>query len=467
MYGPNEPARVEHLPEQRVRAVEEQLRDAPVGERRRQRRPASGCRSSSRGRRGPAPASVSTTVAPASTANPKRQQPVDVLLAGLALVGAHDLRHEDRVEHAAGEEHVEDVGQLVRHRERVGGLPGRADRGGHDHAAQQPEHARDGGARGHEGSAAAHPVVGRSGLLLGGVGPSGAAPPRTGSDVDVPASASVRAPRRALCPRRTVRTIPSTRPMASRTPTTIVPMLSIVGATCAVNRTGGDTARPSVAVSCAATTTVAVGAGVQRDADVGLALRLDRRRASISPTSRHALRGLTASSTVAGTVRSLRTTIGSGLSAAVTTEVADRRDAQAGGARVDVRDRPTTPGRRARRGRRATRRTAVRATSSSTPSSRTAGSLVTPANATARLAGVGQRAHAARRRARRGLTALVGSVPRASGASASRSVAAGARRTQGASAKAVDQRRRRSRRRGPSRARGRSAGAAGRTRSPA
>ena len=79
---------------------------------------------------------------------------------------------------------------------------------------------------------------------------------------------------------------------ASRTPTTIVPMLSIVGATWAVNRTAGDTGRPSVAVSWAVTTTVAVGAGVQRDADDRLALRARPTTGSTSPTSRHALRGV-------------------------------------------------------------------------------------------------------------------------------------------------------------------------------
>ena len=111
---------VEDLAEHRVQAVEEDLRQAPVGEGhgegpgvrvQPERVEVHENRGASR---------TATAVAAKSTTSVMRQKLVDV---GLAAVGMNDRPddrgHEDRAEHTAGDDDVERVRQLVGHAERV------------------------------------------------------------------------------------------------------------------------------------------------------------------------------------------------------------------------------------------------------------------------------------------------------------------------------------------------------------
>ncbi len=61
----------------------------------------------------------------------------------LGAVGPDDLRHEDRAEHAPGDQVVEDVGQHVGEGELVADHGGQADRGDEERGAHEAEHAGD------------------------------------------------------------------------------------------------------------------------------------------------------------------------------------------------------------------------------------------------------------------------------------------------------------------------------------
>ena len=146
--GPEARPRVEHLPPQGVQAVEEDLRHAPEGEgegeglpavqsrgvehddQRRRHRQHGGYRGHGDGGR--------------------CQQPVDELLPVALTQRLHDLRNEDRVEHAPDHQVVELGGQVVRDVEGLGGARRRRAQGGdQQRVAHQPQKAAGQRARRH------------------------------------------------------------------------------------------------------------------------------------------------------------------------------------------------------------------------------------------------------------------------------------------------------------------------------
>src|SRR5690606_5314508 len=213
------------------------------------------------------------------------EQPVDVLLTPVPRPhGPHDLGHEDGVEHAAGDEHVDDVGQLVRHCEGVAGT-GDADGADEREVAQQPEQSGNQGAGEHEGGR-----PGQSALLAAHVAPS------------VPGSA----PRRPL---RTVRTRPTTSRRTSSPATTAVPTVSQSARTRTRISVGSSMGDPSGAASTTSTTTSPLptawtGTWAVADCWAGIC------RATCSSTTSRGSRGTSRTRTLAGSVISLVTATG-------------------------------------------------------------------------------------------------------------------------------------------------------------
>ena len=157
MYAPNRPRALSTCPSTVYSAVEEHLGDAPERERGRQRQPLAGLvdrvdphqqRRAERERDGH----------PEQRRHREGHQPVDELLPAVGGLGRpDDLRHEHGVEHAAGQQHVEDVRDLVRDVEGVGRGEGQPERGHEHQRAAEPEHPRHGGPGGHHRAGAQQP----------------------------------------------------------------------------------------------------------------------------------------------------------------------------------------------------------------------------------------------------------------------------------------------------------------------
>src|SRR5690606_11574145 len=219
--------RVEHLAEERVHAVEEQLRHAP-------QREGDGDVEPRRVELGGVDRHEDTRTGGEDDGEAEQrgpghgEEPVDVLVPAVALLHRpDDLRDEDGVEHAAGDEHVDDAGQLVGHGEGVR-RAGEADRADERDVAEQAEHP------GHE----------RPGEHEGGG--AGEAP-------TVVAHAVVTSSRRR--PRRTVRTRPTTSMRTSSPAATAVPTVSQSARTRTRISVGSSIGVPSGAARTTSTTT--------------------------------------------------------------------------------------------------------------------------------------------------------------------------------------------------------------------
>ena len=125
------------------------------------------CRRCSRAARPAGASSVMTTVAAARIAERDGDDPVDELVAVGPQLGAHDLRHEDRVDRATGDEQVERVRQRVGRGEAVGRVAGGADDAGEQGGPHQAEHPADQGARGHDRPGPSEALPRRGGVLAG------------------------------------------------------------------------------------------------------------------------------------------------------------------------------------------------------------------------------------------------------------------------------------------------------------
>src|SRR5690606_20267855 len=161
----------------------------------------------------------------------------------------HDLRDEDRVEHPTRDEHVDEVRELVGHRERVRGAV--VDPDGGTQEQRRLDHAEDPGdqrAGEHQRRRAGHAPA----RTRRGVGGPVLVRPRPGAH-GATSSAVAGSARR---PRRTVRTRPTTSMTPSSPATTAVPTLSQSARTRTCRSLGVPMVRPSAPSSWTSTVTL-------------------------------------------------------------------------------------------------------------------------------------------------------------------------------------------------------------------
>ena len=148
---PKHPARVEHLTKERVQRVEQHLRQAPVGEGDGERNliGRESARTGAVGRRGVEAHEERRGERRNDAGDEKdhdadRDEPVDEPLTAVCIdTCADDLWHQHRTQHAARDDCVDVVGQLVRQGEGVGSRAKSAESLREHDGADEAEHARD------------------------------------------------------------------------------------------------------------------------------------------------------------------------------------------------------------------------------------------------------------------------------------------------------------------------------------